>query len=536
MSIVQPIIRDPVVVHDEDDWDSVLHIEWEPDANFFTGSELRPRTPLCKATADDQITLARAAALIIRASLNNIPLDIPDFDPSRLTGFRKQLYQWMQAYNSSQASKLVLDDVTMTVTIEILTSLTRMGVEGEILSKIGPNLGAILQGTMDPMPLLLEGDRFNRMQDGMELMQKMRPHLRQYLSSYGTKRPVLNVLEVGSSTSNNTQTIFDALREQKGVSYTLTDTSLSVLEQTKSSITKDFTKLKSLDINRDTLEQGFSPNTYDVVVVNNILHTANSLPETLANLRKLLIPGGVLALVGLSDISPAYSLIMGMNENMWPDERVEQLEYPSKEQWTKMLQANGFSGLEPATKTFDHIGQSSYCVIATAVSSTQHLMVNILPDSQGKLFGFADQLASALAENGTASTISPALPEDLSSRFVYVVLDDGSGSLTEYESLSKANNVLWISMAAEGSKQRDMTVVTRFARGARKNNQALKLVTLDVKQDYPEYTDILKIVTRIIRVSFQEDRGSRTEFEFEYRNGEVLVPRVHGKLGTQKAI
>lgn len=552
MSIVQPIIRDQLVIHDDDDWDSVYHVEWEPDANFFTGSELRPRTPLCKATADHQITLARAAALIIRASLNNIPLDIPDFDPYKLTGFRKQLYQWMQAYNSSQASKLVLGDVTMTVTIEILSSLTRMGVEGEILAKIGPNLRGILQGTINPMSLLLEGNRFNRMQDGMELIQKMRGHLRQYLSSYATKKPVLNVLEVGASTSNNTQTMFDALREQKSISYTLTDSSLSVLEQTKAGTTKDFLKLKCLNINRDAIEQGINPNTYDIILVNNILHTVNSLSETLANLRKLLVPGGVLVLVGLSDVSPAYSLILGMNENMWPgtcstthidhlesltsdlDERCEQLSYPSNEDWNKLLQGSQFSGLEPATKTFDYIGQSCYCVISTAVASTQRLMVNILPGSKDNLFSFADQLASALAENGTASTITPACLEDISSRFIYVVLDDGSSYLSEYESLHKAKNVLWISMGAGLSTQRDMNIISRFARDAQKDNENLKLVKLDVKKEYPEYADLLKVVMRIIQVSFQEDRGSRTELEYEYRNGRVLVPRVKGSGMTQK--
>ncbi|EWG55144.1 hypothetical protein FVEG_13190 [Fusarium verticillioides 7600] len=534
MSIVQPIIRDQLVIADDDDWDSVYHVEWEPDANFFTGSELRSRTPLNKAAADHQITLARAAALIIRASLNNIPLDIPDFDPSKLAGFRKQLHQWMQAYNSSQASKLVLGDVTMTVMIEILSSLMRMGVEGEILAKIGPNLGAILQGTMDPMPLLLEGNRFNRMQDGMELMQKMRTHLRQYLSTYATKKPVMNVLEVGASTSNNSQTIFDALREQKTVSYTLTDSSLSVLEETKAGITKDFLKLKSLNINRDPIEQGFSPDTYDIILVNNILHTVNSLSETLANLRKLLVPGGVLAMVGLSDISPAYSLILGMNENVWSDERCEQLPCPSNDDWNKLLQGNQFSGLEPATKTFDYVGQSCYCVISTAVASTQRLMVNILPGSQSSLFSFAEQLASALAENSTASTITPTKLQDISSRFVYVVLDDGSTSLSEYESLHKANNVLWIKMGAGFSTQRDMNIISRFARDAQKDNETLKLVKLDVKQEYPEYGDLLKVIMRIIQVSFQEDRGSRTELEYEYRNGKVLVLRVKGSGMTQK--
>jgi SAM-dependent methyltransferase len=243
-------------------------------------------------------------------------MDIPDFDPSRLTGFRKQLYQWMNAYNSSPASKLVLGDVTMTAMLEIFSSLAQMGIEGEILAKIGPNIGGILQGTIDPMALLLEDGRINRMQDSMELVQKTRAHLRAYLSSYASKKPVMNVLEVGASTSNNTEAIFGVF-DQKNVSYTMTDSSLPVLEQAKSPSMNNRLKLKALDVNRDPLEQGFSPQSFDVVLVNNILHTANSLEETLANLRKLLVPGGVLALFGFSDLSPAYNLIFGMNENVW---------------------------------------------------------------------------------------------------------------------------------------------------------------------------------------------------------------------------
>ncbi|KAM0548443.1 hypothetical protein ACHAPJ_009929 [Fusarium lateritium] len=535
MSTVEPIIRAPQqLVEDDDDWDSVFHVEWENDANFFTGLELRPRTPLCKATADHQITLARAAALIIRASINNIPVDILDFNPASLVGSRKQLYRWMEAYNSSQASKLALGPVTMTVTLDILSSLTHMGVEGEILAKIGPNLGGILKGDVDPMPLLLEGDRLNKMQDGMELVHKMKTHLRSYVSSYATKKPVVNVLEVGASTSNNTEILLGALSDEKNVSYTITDKSLSVLEQVKSSIAKrDGIKLKALDINRDPLEQGFSPDSYDLVLVNSVLHTSSSLKQTLANVRKLLVPGGVVALAGVSHISPAYNLILGMNENMWSDDRSEQLPYPSSTEWTKLLQENGFSGLEPATKTFDHIGQSCYCVISTAVASTQRLMVNIIPDAQGKLFSFADQLASSLADNGTASTISPSFQDAVSPRFIYVVLDDGSSHLSAYEKLAGANNVLWISLRSDNT-QRDMSVVNRFARGAQKENQALRLVTLDVKQNYPEYSDILKVVTRVIQVSFQEDRGTRTEVEYEYRNGRVLVPRVKGSGITNK--
>ncbi|KAF5660143.1 polyketide synthase [Fusarium heterosporum] len=508
MSIVEPIIRDHQVFSQDDNSDSILHVEWQNDVNFFNGAELRPRTPLCKATADRQITLARAAALIIRTSLNNIPLDIPDFDPCKLNGF---------------PSKLVLGDVTMSVTIEIFSSLSQLGVEGEILAKIGPNMAGILQGTVDPMSLLLENDRFGRMLDGMELMQKTRAHLKRYMSLYATKRPSLNVLEVGASTNRNAAAL-GYLSGRRSVSYTVTNASVQALEQVGSWAPSN-SKLKVFNINQNPLEQGFSPESFDVVLVNNILHMANSLEKSLADLRKLLVPGGALILVGFSDLSPAYNLIFGMNENMWSDKRCEQLPYPASNEWTRMLQNNGFSGLEPATTTFDFIGQESYCVISTAVASTQRLMVNILPDTQGKLFGFADQLSSSLADANTASTISPILDE-VSSRFIYVVLDNGSSPLSVYEKLAKADDVFWISMKTDNIEPRDMHTVTRFAQNAHRDHPGHKVVTLDVKQDRLDYSDILKVVTRIIQVSFQEDRGTRTEVEYEYRNGRVFVPRV----------
>lgn len=208
------------------------------------------------------------------------------------------------------------------------------------------------------------------------------------------------------------------------------------------------------------------------------------------------------------------------------DERNGQLEYPSAGEWDKLLQDSGFSTLEPATKTFDHIGQLSYCVVATAVASTHKLMANILSNPESTLFSFANQLSTALAENNTASTISPTLPDGISPRFIYVVLDDGSAPLEGYQELTNATNILWISMNFDGTGPRDMAVIKHFAHSARKANEGLKLVTLEVKQQFPEYAEILKVVTRIIQVSFQEDRGTRTELEYEYINGRVLVPRV----------
>lgn len=161
-------------------------------------------------------------------------------------------------------------------------------------------------------------------------------------------------------------------------------------------------------------------------------------------------------------------------------------------------------------------------------------MVNILPDKEGKLFSFAHQLSTELIETKTASTISPTLSDKISSRFIYTVLDDGSSSLEQYQNLVKAKNVLWISMSTGSVQPRDMDMLKRFARSARKANEELKLVTLEIKQEFPEYPELLKVVTRIIQVSFQEDRGMRMELEYEYVNGKVLVPCVKNMGGISK--
>jgi hypothetical protein len=89
-------------------------------------------------------------------------------------------------------------------------------------------------------------------------------------------------------------------------------------------------------------------------------------------------------------------------------------------------------------------------------------------------------------------------------------------------------------MSTNDVKFRDTDILKRFARTAREANEKLKLVTLEIKQEFPEYPELLKLVTRIIQVSFQEDRGTRTELEYKYVNGKVLVPRVKNMGGISK--
>ncbi|KAJ4328568.1 hypothetical protein N0V84_000927 [Fusarium piperis] len=528
---------------------TVLHVDWETDADFFSGSSLRPKTPPGNAAIDHHVVLARGAALHIRSCINNISRDDEGFDPSALTGYRKHLYEWMNGYNSSEATKMLLADVSMISAIEILSSLPKLGVEGDLLSTIGPNLISIVKGDMDPLPLLLEKGRLSQVQENIETGRKLGVHISHYLSFYAIKRPRMKILEIGSGTGYHTGDILKAFEGRNIQSYDLTDVSLSLLQQLKSSYSQhEGVNFKALDINQDPLGQGFDLDSYDVVIVNNVLRIANSLDEAVRNARKLLVPGGALVFLGMTDPSPAYGLIFGMMESMWSSQHSDQLPLPSPAEWEHVLSVNSFSGLEPATKTFDRVGQSCYCVISTALASTtrKRMPINIITNTEGKLLNFAGQFSSILAINGMASSIS-GLQHKIAPESLYVVLDEGSDPLlanpssarfSELKTLAlKAKSVLWVSMRADGANSTsgaDMNMVTGFTRVARKENESLKLVSLVVKQDSPANLDILRVMLRIMEISFHQQRSPTCELEYEYSDGRVLVPRVRAAASYQQ--
>jgi hypothetical protein len=109
---------------------------------------------------------------------------------------------------------------------------------------------------------------------------------------------VLHVLEVGSGTGGTTGYLLERLDPNLTV-YTYTDISRTFfpIAQQKFAGYNSFIQYKSLDIEKDPVEQGFEPNSQDIVVAANVIHATRSLKESLTNVLKLLKPGGVLVLL-----------------------------------------------------------------------------------------------------------------------------------------------------------------------------------------------------------------------------------------------
>jgi SAM-dependent methyltransferase len=126
----------------------------------------------------------------------------------------------------------------------------------------------------------------------------------------------MNFLEIGAGTGGATLPLLQALTGPEGLlldRYHYTDISSGFFQQarTKFSEWDDHLDFQILDISKDPLEQGYSAASYDLVVASNVLHATPILDTTLANIKKILKPGGRLALIEVTRVTAAVNTIFG---------------------------------------------------------------------------------------------------------------------------------------------------------------------------------------------------------------------------------
>ncbi|GAA3983107.1 amino acid adenylation domain-containing protein [Thermobifida alba] len=102
----------------------------------------------------------------------------------------------------------------------------------------------------------------------------------------------LRVLEIGAGVGGTTAAAVPALAGHH-VEYRFTDISPFFLTEAREQFA-DFPWISYglFDLNRDTAEQGYAPNSFDVVVAANVLHNAVDAAAALRRIRELLTPGG----------------------------------------------------------------------------------------------------------------------------------------------------------------------------------------------------------------------------------------------------
>ncbi|MDO9174499.1 MAG: methyltransferase, partial [Actinomycetota bacterium] len=102
------------------------------------------------------------------------------------------------------------------------------------------------------------------------------------------------VLEVGAGSGGTTAAVLPAL-PMDGTSYTFTDVSDFFLTRGAERFGEhSFVEYSLLDLERVPDEQGYELGGFDLVIAANVLHATRDLDRTLAHVRSLLAPGGLL--------------------------------------------------------------------------------------------------------------------------------------------------------------------------------------------------------------------------------------------------
>ncbi|WPB82687.1 SDR family NAD(P)-dependent oxidoreductase [Archangium violaceum] len=213
----------------------------------------------------------------------------------------------------------------------------------------GLHLTQVLRGEEDPRELLFsESDRhhveafYSDTPQSRLQSRYARCLLAAAIEVWPADRP-LRILEVGAGTGGVTSALLPVLPPQL-TQYVYTDISPAFFPRAQARFhAYDFVEYRTLDLERDPREQGFTEGSFDVVVAANVLHATGDLRATLCRVGSLLAEGGQLLAVESHDVEvlgPCFGLLDGFWAFGDTDVRTSPL--LSREGWGPLLSECGF--------------------------------------------------------------------------------------------------------------------------------------------------------------------------------------------------
>ena len=156
----------------------------------------------------------------------------------------------------------------------------------------------------------------------------------------------LRVLEIGAGTGGASSYVLPEFPPER-TEYTFTDVSPFFLAKAQERFASyPFVRYRTLNIEQDPAAQGFAPRQFDLIIAANVLHATADLRRTLANVKQLLTPEGVLLLLEVTRPQRWIDLSFGLTEGWWLFTDTDlRPSYPllAQKSWTALLGEIGFA-------------------------------------------------------------------------------------------------------------------------------------------------------------------------------------------------
>ncbi|KAK9414372.1 hypothetical protein SUNI508_11334 [Seiridium unicorne] len=254
-----------------------------------------------------------------------------------------------EVYFRSEAP--ISPDHSSVLSKEIIAEFPQHAKEHMLLNLCGPNLSKFLNGNMDPLAVLF-GNKSNRtIMEDVYAAAPMFVIMSELLTSFlekalSTSAPgpegKFKILELGAGTGATTRWVVDRL-VQRGIpiEYIFTDISPSLVLASKRKFSHfDCMKYDTIDIEKEPPAPYIGQ--FDVVLATNCIHATSSLPNSLANMNKLLRPHGFVSLVELTTRNFWLDMVFGLLDGWWLHDDGRPYVLATPEFWNQSMRQTGF--------------------------------------------------------------------------------------------------------------------------------------------------------------------------------------------------
>ena len=200
---------------------------------------------------------------------------------------------------------------------EFLNMVESSSAHGKLVCEMGKHLGAILRGKVEPLSIMLKDALLERFyQDSIALDQSY-TRCSRFIRELGYQNPQMRILEIGAGTGSATVYVLNALtREGTAPSFAsldYSDISAGFFERAKEKLERwsGLVNYRRLDIEQDPIEQGFEPESYDLIIASEVLHATIHMESTMRNVRTLLKTAGKLVIIETTLLTIHHNIVFG---------------------------------------------------------------------------------------------------------------------------------------------------------------------------------------------------------------------------------
>ncbi|KAG7053867.1 beta-ketoacyl synthase domain-containing protein [Colletotrichum scovillei] len=475
-------------------------------------------------------------------------------------GFWKSYVEWMQD-TIKQFPPLAASEAEVEVELDAARKRIVLSESGDItvqmVDRIGENLSKIFSRVVEPLQVMTEGDLLYSFYRGA-FGTSFNTNVAEYVGLIADKRPGVNILEIGAGTGGTTYHVLERLRNADGTSkaakYCFTDISPGFLAKAADRFSTDASIMEftTLNIENEPTEQGFTTESYDLIVCANVLHATKSIQETLAHCKSLLKPGGRLVLSEVTIKRIFSGFIMGPLPGWWLGEEDGRKGGPllDVEEWNTALNLVGFSGVDVDIRGDREASKEPVSLIISTKPEKQ-----VSGSSQFVVFSTGSELSEKLAQSIKEQFVS-------ASQDVSIAQWDGISEsqvngkyclcLAEWEEPILANltdenweklrqvilgsaGTLWITGGAAMECSAPMkSLMVGLTRAIRNEDAGVRLATLDLET--ASNIKFEEAARNVLKVALSHSRDDGFDGEFAARGSTVYIPRVERTLNVDGSL